>query len=250
MVLIEFPACREISDPEVRAVFILKAIQAATTKTRGLSVRVRKRHPDAEGSGRSFPREQCPDVDGSRHAFLSAGSRPPWHAVGDCYLMQGTFLKDLNMRWVPVGQLERFSMVSSASGRSLKVMIHQVIRNKLQHLVSLQVGDALLHVTASHRIVVRRGGQHVPAPARSLRLGDDIVCSLGVRRLDAEPEHHRIVTDVVQIRFDPDDAVEAAYLPMDIPLTLGERPSKRRHRWQQSGTSDGLSIPNTVDDFA
>ena len=43
------------------------------------------------------------------------------------------------------------------------------------------------------------------ALVRSPRLGTDNICNLIVHRLDADPQHHLNVADVLQIRFDADD---------------------------------------------
>merc|ERR1712032_365902 len=102
----------------------------------------------------------------------------------------------------------------------------------------------------SHRVVVLRGGQREPAPAKDLREGEDIVCRLGVMRLSAKPAVMEENVPAFELGFEPNLAVETfPGVPANAVLTMGSRPPKR-HRGRNSVSDfDTASIPATDDGF-
>jgi len=158
-----------------------------------------------------------------------------------CFI-KGSLLADLHERLVRVEELRQFDHVRAANGQPLRIM--RVIEHEGPHaVVTLQVGDARLCVTSSHRIVVLRGGEQVSAPASSLRAGDDVVCGCGVQRLIEAPTSSIVHLPAFQLLFDPDMAVETfCGVPTHAVLTMGHRPPRGR---RQGRHTDLVSIPDT-----
>lgn len=163
-----------------------------------------------------------------------------------CFL-HGTLFLDAELRPICVEDLRLGDSLRAATGEIVSVV--KVVAHEGPHdVVTLQVGDASLRMTASHRVVVQRGGQHVPAPASSLRAGDDIVSRLGIRRLATAP----ILTneDVIafEIVFNPNLPVET-FDSNNAILTMGSRPPRHRRGRRAGWDSDRVSIPPTDDGF-
>ena len=68
---------------------------------------------------------------------------------------------------------------------------------KWRSKVFVRAGVAFLVVTASHRVMIRPGGQDVSASAGSLRVGDHILCNNGMHTL-TEATHMQEETEVVE----------------------------------------------------
>merc|ERR1712096_69348 len=90
-----------------------------------------------------------------------------------------------------------------------------------REVVELHAGDASLTVTGSHRVMVQRNGAQETAYAEDLKSGDSVLCVGAVRELDVVRKF-TMNTEVVEIVFDPDDAVEAFLLPPNTILTKGQ----------------------------
>ena len=86
--------------------------------------------------------------------------------------------------------------------RVLSIQVHaQEMRSDL---VELQAGSVSITVTASHRIMLRRGRELVSAAAGELREGDDVVCrNSGIQPLTRVQSLSASVA-VVEIEFNPD----------------------------------------------
>jgi len=218
MIVHDFPKCQAITDDLVAAAFRIKAIDATTTKNGGLSV-----EPISFTSVRT----------------LQAPAR--------CYIKQGTYFKDSSGRLIPVAEINLRSTVVGASGQALRVAAVKWIEKEIHQLVELRAGAAHLVVTASHRVMVRRGHKHVPAPAGSLRVGDDVICNLGMETLYFKDSRDEKV-DVVEIVFDPDHDVETFFLP-EAFLTRGRKQQFTRRSQRSNGAPEHGVFYDTDDGF-
>jgi len=96
----------------------------------------------------------------------------------------------------------------------------------VKKIMAFRADQAYLEVTADHHVMVRRGGQHVRAPADSLRQGDDVLCSSGVHSIESICSRAEIV-DIVKIRFQPDVDIETFFVP-DAIKTYGQKQKSTR----------------------
>jgi len=149
-----------------------------------------------------------------------------------------------------VERLRQHDLIRSSTGQVIRL-----VRSKCHpgphSVVTLQMGDSCLRMTASHRVVVQRGGQHEPAPAKDLRAGEDIVCSLGVSRLSTKPEVSEENVNAFELVFEPNLPIETfPGIPQNCVLTMGSRRKKqRRGRSLTSDLNSVLDIPPTDDGF-
>ena len=115
-------------------------------------------------------------------------------------------------------------------------------------MVGISAGGCQLTATSTHRYVAFRGGREVPAPATSLRPGDDVLTfsNDGTVAIKAVDQIRRFLHGgtVFKITFLPDEPVLA--LNTDGLLTKGHRahrPTRRGRTQVQSQVA--LSIPET-----
>ena len=102
-----------------------------------------------------------------------------------CFLA-GTRFERLDGSSATCAALQQFDYVRGFE-LDLQIMWMKVLPESMQHdLVFIHAGSVIMTVTANHRVMVRRG-DIVPAPADSLRVGDDVVCRSGVQRICPEP---------------------------------------------------------------
>jgi len=171
-------------------------------------------------------------------------------AMGDqlCFL-EGTMLSDADGRLVRVEDLQLHHSIRAADGQALRV--GSVKRHAGPHqIVTLQCGDHALRMTASHRVMIQRGSQQEPAPAKDLRAGEDVVRRFGIFRLPTAPVVTEEDTHAIEIIFKPNLPVETfPAICENAVLTMGSRPPKRRRGCHAAGDIDMLSIPPTDDGF-
>lgn len=176
--------------------------------------------------------------------FLSAGSRHAAPSISELQL-------------VPAQHLELHSWVRGAFGmvQVVAIEIHSGQRCKL---VELSVdGRPSLTVTGNHRIVTAiRGRRTTTALAERLQPGGQILCSSwqGESTPAAPPAVPVVLrgvrtcthaADVVLVRFQPDEPVEAFDLSSTI-LSKGHVPLRRgRRRHRHALDADVVSIPDT-----
>lgn len=161
-----------------------------------------------------------------------------------CFIA-GTFLQDVHGVLVPVEHLSQFDVICAHDKRPLRIT--RMSEHEGPHnVVSFQAGDARLCVTPSHRVMVLRGGEQVSAPASSLRVGDDVVCGEGVRRLVESPITSIMDISAFELAFDPDAAVET-FCDIQSVLTMGRHPPRARRHGRHT---DRLSFPDTEDSWA
>jgi hypothetical protein len=127
---------------------------------------------------------------------------------------------------------------------------------RVEDVVHLATPNASLAVTSSHRIMIHRAGRVQAVAAGTLRVGDHVCCQGGVQELveirplrSDEPMSSGHEIEVVQIRFHPDEAVEACLPPSDSILSKGFAwPQARRshkkptqqHAFCEEVTDDGF----------
>jgi len=200
----------------------------------------------------------------SHISCLSAGSSP--NAQHRCYLSGTLFLSAperheapsiADLQLVPATQLQLHSWVRGAFGM-VQVSAIQVDPMRTCRLFQLCVdGRPLLTVTESHRIVVAIDGRRTSVVlAEELQPGDQILCSnwsgdLGsaacpvVPMLLRDVRSFSLAVDVVLVRFQPDEPVEAFDLSSAI-LSKGYAPGRRGgRRRRQERTAEVASIPDT-----
>mmetsp|Transcript_153965 Transcript_153965/g.493621 ORF Transcript_153965/g.493621 Transcript_153965/m.493621 type:complete len:242 (-) Transcript_153965:324-1049(-) len=143
---------------------------------------------------------------------------------GRCFLPDTLFLS-LSNNFVPARFLDVGASVMGANGKKLQVMGANLIKSeKPQRLVKLRTRDADLTVTWSHRVMVEQSGRAEAVPAKELKVGDLILCGDGTEnhaQVLESVEAVELHTDVVEICFHPDEAVEAFLPPGFTILTKG-----------------------------
>mmetsp|Transcript_153966 Transcript_153966/g.493624 ORF Transcript_153966/g.493624 Transcript_153966/m.493624 type:complete len:1296 (-) Transcript_153966:324-4211(-) len=144
---------------------------------------------------------------------------------GHCFLPDTLFLS-LSNNFVPARFLDVGASVMGANGKKLQVMgVNLIIKSeKPQRLVKLRTRDADLTVTWSHRVMVEQSGRAEAVPAKELKVGDLILCGDGTEnhaQVLESVEAVELHTDVVEICFHPDEAVEAFLPPGFTILTKG-----------------------------
>jgi hypothetical protein len=157
-----------------------------------------------------------------------------------CFLV-GTRFERLDGSTTPAQLLQQFDYVRGFE-LELQVMSIVVLPESMQHdLVVIHAGSVVMTVTASHRVMVRRGDM-VPARAGSLRVGDDVVCCSGVQRI-VHVYQQRAWVSVVEIKFQPDSPVHTIPPDVDSILTKGSGRGRRSRQHQAT------SVTNTYDPF-
>lgn len=125
--------------------------------------------------------------------------------------------------------------IISARGTSLSVRNVCKHADALCKLVELRAGEAKLTVTASHRVVVPGQTGQRETLAESLRLGQSVELNQGAERLSRVLMQEQSV-EIFEVRFQPDEPVEAWHLPTAAILTKGQAPIPLSqcdavHRW-------------------
>lgn len=169
---------------------------------------------------------------------------------GKCYL-KGTLFKDMSERFVEVEHLKQFDFISDCNKQPAR--IRSIVERTGPHeVVTLTAGSTSLSVTSSHRIVVIRGGLQEPAPARALRMGDEVVVGHVNQTITQQPQLSMTDAPAFDIIFEPDTPVEAwnALPPYGILSRGSRQPRPRRNRGvASSGHFDADSMPCTDDPF-
>lgn len=119
-----------------------------------------------------------------------------------------------------------------------------------QELIRLITKNAVLIVTPSHRVMVKRKSGPQALQAGALTRDDEVfVGNYEVEKLQVA-ETFRATVQVIDVTFDPDLAVEAIH-PVAI-LSKGHGFHKTRRSKKRSNREpmdDLISIPNTDDGF-
>mmetsp|Transcript_98308 Transcript_98308/g.246365 ORF Transcript_98308/g.246365 Transcript_98308/m.246365 type:complete len:268 (-) Transcript_98308:144-947(-) len=215
--------------------------------------RLRSRSPRHQPAMRRLPPappSRCSEASSCRSGVSTASFMSASTSGGRCYL-KGTLLKDMGGRFVRVEYLRQFDAISACDGRAAR--IRSIAERAGPHdVVTITAGGMSLSVTSCHRIVVLRGGSREPAPARILRVGDEVAIGQFSEAITHKP--HVSVTNepVFDIIFEPDVPVEAwNALPEHGIINRGSRPPRpRRSRARASVDHDDLdSMPCTEDSF-
>lgn len=191
------------------------------------------------------PSEAVSDPSSIARSDLSFRSAPG--GGRRCFLL-GTMLLDAAGRLVRVENLRQHDQIRAATGEIL-VVTRVACHPGPHQVVGLQVGDASLRMTESHRVMVQRRGRCEPAPANSLRMGEHVVCRLGVLQLAAWPESTTENVAAFEIAFRPNNLAVETFpsVPGNVILTMGSRP--RNHHRQRRASRDSESVPPTDDGF-
>lgn len=162
-----------------------------------------------------------------------------------CFLA-GSLFKVPDGRYVRADHLGQGSVVYSSSGTKLLVVSARVHPEQDQELINLHTENARLIVTASHRVMVLKGGQSQTIPADSLRIGDHVL--VAGNRVEELLLVDRLMqcVEVVEITFHPDECVEA-FQPLCNSILSKGHGWRRTRRSQTHGNSswDLVSIPGT-----
>jgi len=113
-------------------------------------------------------------------------------------------------------RLQYGDSVQSSAGKTLRVAFHEIHLRQQRKLVTLGTAQAELTVTHDHRI---QGPGGITA-ASDLQVGDLVMCGDRSQSL-AKVKPFNQVTEVVEIRFDPDDPVQTRLAPRWGIETLG-----------------------------
>ena len=166
-----------------------------------------------------------------------------------CFL-PGTMLPDVDGKLVRVEQLKQHDHVRAADGQTAVRIARVQHHTGLHQIVTLQSAETFLRMTASHRVMVQRGGRNQAAPAKTLRAGEHVVCRFGVLSLAAKPVLTEEDIPAIELVFDPNVAIETfAGVPENAVLTMGSRPKKRRRAHTETNDTDMASMPATDDGF-
>lgn len=166
-----------------------------------------------------------------------------------CFLA-GALFKIPDNCYVPAARLQKDGFIYGASGELLQVVAVHVHPERNEELVELSTADAVLTVTATHRVVVERAHGKQTLQARSLRPGESVFCSGDRVAVLRQVRSFIASVEVVEATFNPDNPVEALNPPPGSIQSKGHGWSKvRRGRPSQSGPLDLISIPETDDGF-
>lgn len=193
------------------------------------------------------------DEQGSEISYLTGSSDQHEH----CFSPQTNF-KNLQNHWIPACQMKQFDYVVGEGEIPVQVMSVESHLALDENMVEISAGRASLLVTSSHRVMVQRGGQLVPAPASSVRVRDDIFCRYQsttgamIEGTQAVTQIKSFIdtTEVIQISFRPNLSVQAINIP-EVILPRGHSGIKtRRSGMEHRGRREReASIPETFSSF-
>jgi len=145
------------------------------------------------------------------------------------FFLLDTLFEVSTRHFVPARHLEQFTYVLGANGDPVRIMSMNVYPPESQEFVRICAGGTQLVVTSHHRVMVQRGARHTVAPAYSLRVGDDVICSHGTCKV-IEVSFFTDVAAVVQMTFDRDDPVRAVGPFPGAILSRGHGGFRTRHK--------------------
>ena len=144
-----------------------------------------------------------------------------------CFSPQTVF-KNLQNHWIPACQVKQFDHIVGEDEIPVQVMSVESHLAQDENMVEISAGRASLLVTSSHIVVVQRGGQLVPAPASSVRVGDDIFCryqntkGATIEGTQAVTQIKSFIdtTEVIQMSFWPNISIQAINI-LEVILPRG-----------------------------
>jgi len=159
---------------------------------------------------------------------VSNHSDGSWELVGDftpeprCYL-RDTLFQTSHHDYRTAQALKVGDMVLSSSGKILEVVEKLMHERARTDLVTLRTAQAQLTTSHDHRIVVpsASGGMSEKAAAE-LKKGDQAIVGCGSQILTKVLKWPASV-ELIELRFNPDDPVEARLLPRWAIATKGSR---------------------------
>eukprot|EP00931_Biecheleriopsis_adriatica_P056233 TRINITY_DN33314_c0_g1_i1.p1 TRINITY_DN33314_c0_g1~~TRINITY_DN33314_c0_g1_i1.p1 ORF type:complete len:2803 (+),score=449.95 TRINITY_DN33314_c0_g1_i1:36-8444(+) len=162
-----------------------------------------------------------------------------------CFLTDVLF-KRPDQSWVPALSLEQGMEICAAHGGTTQVEDVKIHARRVQRLVHLETRTAKLTVTETHRVMVQRRSGPQPLQASALKIDDDVCVHCGgknsVERL-TRTEIFEASVGIVEITFEPDEAVEAIH--PDSILSKGHGYAKTRRSQRKRKPTETVSIPDT-----
>jgi len=141
--------------------------------------------------------------------------------------------------------------VCSSTGNLLKVERLTIHAEQQQEVVDLNTANASLVVTASHRVMVRKGEQSQTMPAGGLRVGDHVIVG-GNGGNDTEElvnvDKALQCLSVVDVVFAPDEPVEVYPPTRKAILSRGHgwtRTRRGRRPFKPEPDTQSNSFPDT-----
>jgi len=137
-------------------------------------------------------------------------------------LLPNTLLPISHLEYVTARRVKLGDKIQSSSGNLLDVAFVQIHEHVAHTLVTLRTAQAELTVTSDHRIVVLGADDKCKdVRAGDLKVGNYVFCGSRKQRLTKVVQHER-TSDLVEIRFNPDEPVEARAAPRWGILAKGE----------------------------
>lgn len=151
---------------------------------------------------------------GQTNALLGAKSFASNGSEG-WVLLSGCFVKDTMLK-VPDGTLKMVSafqegdeVADAQNGSPLRVVSAQRYARHLTDLVSVHTSDSHVVVTSDHRIALAGG---LVKQARDVQAMDELVCG-SRKQVVTKVRSHRMNSECVELRFEPDLPVETFAVP-------------------------------------
>jgi len=162
-----------------------------------------------------------------------------------CFLA-GALLETPAGQFVRASTLEAGMEVRASHGEALRVKSARVHEETEHTLVSLLTETAGLTVTASHRVMVRKGREAQTLAAGALRVGDHVLVADGRAEQLLQTKVSSESTSVVEVAFQPDLPVAAYHPPSHAILSKGHGwPKTRRGRQHREDRRDDISVADT-----
>jgi len=177
----------------------------------------------------------------SSGSYLSAAAQE-----SRCFL-EDQLVKILGDRYMRMGDLAIGSMVTAASGNTLKVIGLGKPPHAEQSLVRMKTQSATLTVTASHRIMVQRRSGPQTVMAGALEKGDDVMIANDQAEPLLEVAPFTESVGVIELSFFLDEPIEAfePLHPAILSKGHGYPKTRRGPRKKSSNAVEHDSIPDT-----
>lgn len=151
-----------------------------------------------------------------------------WSIIGTfqdnpkCYLPR-TLFQVAHSEYKEAQKLEVGDRIMSYTGAKIDVAYVGVHPRQKRDLVTLRTAQAEITVTHDHRVVVPTSQGMREVPAASLTVSDSVCVGGRVQNLTKVIRQPQQVTEIFELRFNPDEPVEARMLPSWGILTKGAR---------------------------
>mmetsp|Transcript_55494 Transcript_55494/g.104250 ORF Transcript_55494/g.104250 Transcript_55494/m.104250 type:complete len:318 (+) Transcript_55494:1371-2324(+) len=148
-----------------------------------------------------------------------------------------TFFQTSHRSFKFASEIKEYDTVLSLSGRPLTVVYKKIHPRTLRELVTLRTPSAEITYTSNHRVMWKGDdGILTETAAENLKKGDLVLCGAREQKLSNVMKFKSKV-EVVELCFDPDDAVESFKAPRWGIFSKGQRPSLRISAFSPLGPS-------------